>query len=83
MKPLTDSEMLLQQFMTDEVSEEEKERDYRGLLESLSQMECRNAATIFNLALNPEITEDSITLDDTVGVYNKGILIKIKCDIKR
>ena len=83
MKPLTDSEMLLWQFMTDEVSEEEKEKDYREMIESLSQMEYRNTATVFNLTLNPEITEDSITLDDTVGVYNKGILIKIKCDIKR
>ena len=83
MKPLTDSEMLLWQFMTDEVTEEEKEKDYRGLLESLSQMECRNNATVFNLTLNPEITEDSITLDNTVGIYDKGILIKIKCDIKR
>ena len=83
MKPLTDSEMLLWQFMTDEVSEEEKEKDYRELLESLSQMECRNNAVVFNLTLNPEITEDSITLDDTIGIYDKGILIKIKCDIKR
>lgn len=83
MKPLTDSEMLLWQFMTDEVSEEEKERDYRGLLESLSQMECRNNATVFNLTLNPEITENSITLDNTVGIYDKGMPIKIKCDIKR
>ena len=83
MKPLTDSEMLLWQFMTDEVSEEEKEKDYRELLESLSQMECRNNAVVFNLTLNPEITEDSITLDDTIGIYDKGILVKIKCDIKR
>lgn len=83
MKPLTDSEMLLWQFMTDEVTEGEKEKDYRGILKSLSQMECRNTVAVFNLTLNPEITEDSITLDDTVGIYDKGILIKIKCDIKR
>ena len=83
MKPLTDSEMLLWQFMTDEVSEEEKEKDYRILLGILNQMECRNNDTVFNLTLNPEITDDSIELDNTVKIYDEGIHIKIKCDIKR
>ena len=83
MKSLTDSETLLCQFMTDEISEEEKERNYRELLRLLNKMEYRNQVAVFNLTLNPEITEDSIMLDDTIRVYNKGILIKIKCDIKR
>lgn len=83
MKPLTDSEMLLQQFMTNKVSEDDKEKDYRELLKSLSLMDCKSNDVVFNLALNPEITENSIELDNTVGVYGGELPIKIKCEIKR
>ena len=81
MKSLTDSETLLCQFMTDEISEEE--RDYRELLGLLNKMEYRNQAAVFNLTLNPEITEDNMELNNTAEVYGEGIPIKIKCDIKR
>ena len=84
MKPLTDSETLLWQFMTDEVSEEEKDKDYRELLGLLHKMELRNHVAIFNLTLNPEITETNMKFNNTVGAYyDKGILVKMKCDIKR
>lgn len=83
MKSLTDSETLLCQFMTDEISEEEKERDYRELLGLLNKMELRNHVAVFNLTLNPEITEDNMELDNIAGVYVREIPIRIKCDIKR
>lgn len=81
-KKMTDSELLLLEFMTDDVTKRQKEEDYENVLDKIKSSTLEYLSYVFEATLNKNEVDKEVEFHKIVNAYGGDPLtLSIKCAI--